>query len=177
MEETGVTTPTGVVEEFDRTVHEELDFSHEARNAQLMADAAAGRDFVLIPKVHAALSCATVLTLDYVEGVKVSDITAADGHDLEQVARNVLEASFRQLFEDGVFHGDPHPGNILVRPDNRIALLDFGLVGRLSRGQQEVAGHAAGGGGAAGRGDGRPGPDAHRAPRPAHLASPSCART
>ena len=138
VEETGVTTPTGVVEEFDRTVHEELDFSHEARNAQLMADAAAGRDFVLIPKVHAALSCATVLTLDYMEGVKVSDVTAASGHDLEQVARNILEASFRQIFEDGVFHGDPHPGNILVRPDNRIALLDFGLVGRLSRGQQEI---------------------------------------
>ena len=72
------------------------------------------------------------------EGVKVSDITAETGYDLEQVARNVIEAAFRQLFEDGLFHGDPHPGNILVLPDNRIALLDFGLVGRLSRAQQEV---------------------------------------
>ncbi len=138
VEETGVTTPTGVIEEFDRTIHEELDFSHEARNAQLMADASAGREFVIIPKVHATLSCATVLTLDFVEGVKVSDISAEAGYDLERVARNVIEASFRQLFEDGLFHGDPHPGNILVQPDNRIALLDFGLVGRLSRGQQEA---------------------------------------
>ena len=138
VEETGVTTPTGVVEEFDRTVHEELDFTHEARNVQLMADASAAREFVVIPKVHAALSCATVLTLDFLEGVKVSDITAATGYDLKQVARNIIEASFRQLFEDGLFHGDPHPGNILVQPDNRIALLDFGLVGRLSRGQQDV---------------------------------------
>ncbi len=138
VEETGVTTPTGVVEEFDRTVHEELDFTHEARNVQLMADASAGREFVVIPQVHAALSCATVLTLDFLEGVKVSDITAATGYDLKQVARNIIEASFRQLFEDGLFHGDPHPGNILVQPDNRIALLDFGLVGRLSRGQQDV---------------------------------------
>jgi ubiquinone biosynthesis protein len=138
VEETGVTTPTGVVEEFDRTVHEELDFSHEARNVQLMADAAAGRETVIIPSVHAALSCGTVLTLDYLDGVKISDITPGTGHDLEQVARNIIETSFRQLFEDGLFHGDPHPGNILVQPDNRIALLDFGLVGRLSRGQQEV---------------------------------------
>jgi ubiquinone biosynthesis protein len=138
VEETGVTTPTGVVEEFDRSVHEELDFSHEARNVQLMADAAARRGTVIIPKVHAALSCGTVLTLDFIEGVKISDITAATGHDLEQVARNIIEASFRQLFEDGLFHGDPHPGNILVQPDNRIALLDFGLVGRISRGQQDA---------------------------------------
>jgi ubiquinone biosynthesis protein len=138
VEETGVTTPTGVIEEFDRTIHEELDFTHEARNAQLMADASAGRGFVVIPRVHAVLSCATVLTLDYVEGVKISEVTAAAGYDLEAVAKNVIEGSFRQLFEDGIFHGDPHPGNILVLPDNRIALIDFGLVGRLSRGQQEA---------------------------------------
>jgi ubiquinone biosynthesis protein len=138
VEETGVTTPTGVVEEFDRTIHEELDFSHEARNAQLMAEAATGRALVVIPRVHAALSCATVLTLDFIEGVKISDVHADAGYDLEQVAKNVIEASFRQLFEDGLFHGDPHPGNILVLPGNRIALLDFGLVGKLSRPQQEA---------------------------------------
>ena len=138
VEETGVSTPTGIVEEFDRTIHEELDFSHEASNAQLMADAAAGREFMVVPRVHAALSCGTVLVLDYVEGVKISEVTAEAGYDLEQVARNVIEAAFRQLFEDGLFHGDPHPGNILVLPGNRIALLDFGLVGRLSRTQQEA---------------------------------------
>ncbi len=138
VEETGVTTPSGVIEEFDRTIHEELDFAHEARNAQVMAEAATGRELVVIPRVHAALSCATVLTLDFVEGVKISDVTAEDGYDLEQIARNVIEASFRQLFEDGLFHGDPHPGNLLVLPGNRIALLDFGLVGKLSRAQQEV---------------------------------------
>ncbi len=138
IEETGVYTPTGVIEEFDRTVHEELDFGNEARNARAMAEASAGRDFLVIPRVHAALSCATVLTLDYVDGVKVSDVTAEAGFDLQQVAKNVIEASFRQLFEDGLFHGDPHPGNILVLPGDRIALVDFGLVGRLSRAQQEA---------------------------------------
>ena len=138
VEETGVTTPTGVVEEFDRTIHEELDFTHEARNAQIMAEASAGREFIVIPRVHAALSSGTVLTLDYVEGVKASEVTAEGGYDLERAARNIIEASFRQLFEDGLFHGDPHPGNILVLPGDRIALLDFGLVGRITHTQQEA---------------------------------------
>ena len=137
VEET-IYTPTGVIEEFERTVHEELDFRNEARNARAMRDAAEERHFLVIPRVHDALSSATVLTLDYVEGTKVNEVTAEAGFDLQQVARNIIEASFRQLFEDGLFHGDPHPGNILVLPENRIALLDFGLVGRLTRIQQEA---------------------------------------
>jgi len=138
IEETGVYTPTDVIEEFDRTIHEELDFSNEARNARAMREAAQGRDFIVIPRVHDDLSSATVLTLDYVEGTKLSDVRAEAGFDLEQVAKNIIEASFRQLFEDGLFHGDPHPGNILVLPGSTIALLDFGLVGRLTRVQQEA---------------------------------------
>jgi ubiquinone biosynthesis protein len=138
IEETGVHKPTGIVEEFDRTVHEELDFTNEARNATEMASAARGRSFLVIPRVHEGLSSAAILTLDYVEGTKVSEVTEAAGFDLERVAKNIIEAAFRQLFEDGLFHGDPHPGNILVLPGNRIALLDFGLVGRLSRVQQEA---------------------------------------
>jgi ubiquinone biosynthesis protein len=138
IEETGIHKPTGIVEEFDRTVHEELDFTNEARNATEMASAARGRGFIVIPRVHEGLSSSAILTLDYVEGTKVSEVTAAAGFDLERVAKNIIEAAFRQLFEDGLFHGDPHPGNILVLPGNRIALLDFGLVGRLSRAQQEA---------------------------------------
>jgi ubiquinone biosynthesis protein len=138
IEETGVYTPTDIVQEFDRAIHEELDFSNEARNARAMHDAALSRPYVVIPRVHEQLSSATILTLDYVEGVKVSDVTASGGYDLQQVAKNIIEAAFRQLFEDGLFHGDPHPGNILVLPENRIALIDFGLVGRLTRPMQEA---------------------------------------
>lgn len=138
VEETGIHTPTGIIEEFDRTVHEELDFTNEARNARAMAEAARGRPFIVIPRVHEELSSITVLTLDYVEGTKVSEITAEAGFDCERVARNIIEAAFRQLFQDGLFHGDPHPGNILVLSGERIALLDFGLVGRLTRAQQEA---------------------------------------
>jgi ubiquinone biosynthesis protein len=138
IEETGLYTPTGIIEEFDRTVHEELDFSNEARNAKEMGENARERPFLVIPRVHEELSSSTVLTLDYVEGTKVSEVTEQAGFDLEKVARNIIEAAFRQLFEDGLFHGDPHPGNILVLPGNRIALLDFGLMGRLTRVQREA---------------------------------------
>ena len=138
VEETGVYTPTGIVEEFDRAIHEELDFGNEAQNARAMAEASKDRPFLVIPRVYADLSCDSVLTMEYVEGVKVSDITPADGYDFEQVARNIIEAAFRQIFQDGLFHGDPHPGNMLVLPGNRIALLDFGLVGRLTRPMQEA---------------------------------------
>ncbi|HSM93119.1 MAG TPA: AarF/ABC1/UbiB kinase family protein [Anaeromyxobacteraceae bacterium] len=138
IEETGVYTPTDIIEEFDRTIHEELDFSNEARNAKEMGAAAAKRKVPVIPRVFDELSSSTVLTLEYIEGTKLSDVTAAGGFDLERVSRNVIEAAFRQLFEDGLFHGDPHPGNILVLPGDGIALLDFGLVGRLGRAQQEA---------------------------------------
>lgn len=138
VEETGVYTPTDIVEEFDKAIHEELDFANEARNAREMARASQGLELLVIPRVHDALSSSTVLTLDYVAGVKVSEVSAASGYDLEAVARNIIEAAFRQLFEVGVFHGDPHPGNILVLPGNRIALLDFGLVGHLTRPMQET---------------------------------------
>jgi len=138
VEETGVYTPSDIVEEFDRAIHEELDFANEARNARDMAAASRELPFVVVPGVHAALSSATVLTLDYVEGVKVTDLGGREGYDAERVARNLIEAAFRQLFGGGIFHGDPHPGNILVLPGNRIALLDFGLVGRIGRPMQEA---------------------------------------
>jgi ubiquinone biosynthesis protein len=138
IEEVGVYTPGDVIAEFDRTVHEELDFANEARNARAMRDASTGRDFLVIPRVFGDLSCSTVLTLERLEGRKIAEILGKDTVDSEQVARNIIEAAFRQLFEDGLFHGDPHPGNVLVLPGNRIGLLDFGLVGRISRVQQEA---------------------------------------
>lgn len=138
IEETGIYTPTGIVEEFDRSIHEELDFLNEARNAEEMREKSKGRDYLLIPEIHRSLCAPTVLTMQFVAGVKVSEITPEAGYDPKQVAKNIIEASFRQLFDDGLFHGDPHPGNVLVLPGNRIALLDFGLVGRLTRQMQDT---------------------------------------
>jgi ubiquinone biosynthesis protein len=138
IEETGVYTPTAMIEEFDRTIHEELDFENEARNARAMRTANEGREQTVIPRVHDALSSSRVLTLDFIEGTRLNDVSAEGGFDTERIARTLIESSFRQLFEDGLFHGDPHPGNILVLPGDRLGLIDFGLVGRLTRVQKEM---------------------------------------
>ncbi|MCP3162158.1 ABC1 kinase family protein [Myxococcus qinghaiensis] len=137
VEETGIYTPTGIVDEFDRAIHEELDFINEATNVRAFLENHRERTYLKIPRVYAALSSRTVLTLEFIKGVKIAPETLAE-EDRKAIAQNILEASFRQLFDDGLFHGDPHPGNLLLMEGNRLALLDFGVVGRLTRPMQET---------------------------------------
>ncbi|WP_338866438.1 ABC1 kinase family protein [Myxococcus stipitatus] len=137
VEETGIYTPTGIVDEFDRAIHEELDFVNEATNVRAFLENHRERPYLKIPKVYSALSSRTVLTLEFIRGVKINQAELSD-EDRKTIAQHILEASFRQLFDDGLFHGDPHPGNLLLLEGNRLALLDFGIVGRLSRPMQET---------------------------------------
>ena len=139
IEETGVYTPTGIVTEFREAMLTELDFNNEAKNLEEFTRNHAARAYVTIPKVHRELSCKTVLTMDELIGVKISQVLREpETYDRKKLARNILDASFHQLFTDGAFHGDPHPGNVLVLPDGRIGLIDFGLVGHLSKQMQET---------------------------------------
>ncbi|HYS08245.1 MAG TPA: AarF/ABC1/UbiB kinase family protein [Myxococcales bacterium] len=141
IEETGIYTPTGIVTEFRSATLLELDFENEARNIEEFARNHADRPYVAIPKLYRDLSSRTVITLEELKGVKLKTVLeSADspGIDRKQLAHNLLEASFRQLFVDGLFHGDPHPGNVIVLEGNRIGLLDFGLVGRMSKQMQET---------------------------------------
>jgi len=140
VEETGIYTPTGIVTEFRNAMLLELDFENEARNIEEFARNHEGRPYVVIPKLHRDLSSRTVITLQELKGVKLKTVLESGesaGIDRKQLAHNVLEASFQQLFKDGLFHGDPHPGNVIVMEGNRIGLLDFGLVGRMTRQMQE----------------------------------------
>ncbi|MFE8598406.1 ABC1 kinase family protein [Archangium violaceum] len=137
VEETGIYSPTGIIDEFDRAIHEELDFVHEASNIRSFLENNRNRPYMKIPRVYDGLSSRTVLTMEFVRGVKISQAELSP-EDRREVAGHILDASFRQLFEDGLFHGDPHPGNLLVLEGNRLALLDFGVVGRLSRAMQET---------------------------------------
>lgn len=130
VEETGVSTPTGIIEEFERSITEELDFLNEARNVRRFVQANRGRPAFKIPEVFEELSGRRVLTLEYLEGVKITE--ACPPHDGPTLARTMVDGAFRQLFVDGFFHGDPHPGNVLVLPDGRIGFLDFGLCGELT---------------------------------------------
>jgi len=136
VEETGIYSPVGIVEEFDRAIHEELDFVHEADNVRAFQATHADRAAIRIPAVHEALSSPMVLTMEYLEGVRLLEADL-DPERRAALARTVVDVSFRQLFVDGLFHGDPHPGNFLLLPGDVIALLDFGLVGRLTRQMRE----------------------------------------
>lgn len=124
--------PLGVLAEFERSILSELSFDTEARNMKRVAANFAGCDFVSVPAVHHDLSTKTVLVMDFLDGVKVRRAREA-GHDMKKVGDNLLRVAYDMLFEHGFFHGDLHPGNVLVLPGGVIGLLDFGMVGRLTQ--------------------------------------------
>lgn len=113
----------------------ELDFGREARSTERVAENLAGDPEVVVPHVYSELSTDRLLVLELMKGVPLSDLDAlvAAGVDPRDVARRVGRAYAHMIFEDGFFHGDPHPGNLLVRDDGAIVLLDFGLAKELPR--------------------------------------------
>lgn len=115
-------------------IRQELDFSQEARNIEAIAANFAGNRDVHFPVVVHELSSARVLTTEFVEGAKITDFgrLAAMGIDRPALAQRLLRAVCQMVFIDGVYHADPHPGNILVHPDGSFTLVDFGAVGRLA---------------------------------------------
>lgn len=137
VEEVAVYSPTGIIEEFDRAVHEELDFLNEAANVRAFYKNHQARPTIKIPRVFDELTARTVLTLEFLPGPKLSN-ASLDQAGSQRMATIILENAFEQLFEDGLFHGDPHPGNLLVQPGPVLALIDFGLVGRVSRQMQDT---------------------------------------
>ena len=125
--------PNAMAAEFRRVFQHELDFSREARNMQHFARELQRDPTVHIPRCYAELSTSRVLTMEYVKGIKVSDTAGlvAAGVDLDEIARRGAVLYLEMIFGKSFYHADPHPGNALVLPGNVIALLDFGMVGRL----------------------------------------------
>lgn len=124
--------PVGILDEFQGSITAELDFIEEARNMRRMVRNLGDLDIVRIPEVHDELTTKTVLCMEFLEGVKIRDAREA-GFDMEAVGRNYLTVAYDMLFKHGFFHGDLHPGNVLVLPGGVLGLLDFGMVGRLTR--------------------------------------------
>ncbi|STZ75439.1 ubiquinone biosynthesis regulatory protein kinase UbiB [Bergeriella denitrificans] len=126
--------PREVVAEFDTYLHDELDLMREAANASQLYRNFQNSDMLVVPKVFYDYCSRDVLTIEWMEGTPVSDIAAlkAAGIDLRKLADYGVEIFFTQVFRDGFFHADMHPGNILVAPDNRYIALDFGIVGTLT---------------------------------------------
>lgn len=129
----------GLVQEFAETLHGELDYVREGRNAERIAANFSDTPSVHVPHVFWATSTSRVLTLERVHGIKITDIATLDsaGIDRKQLAKQAAEAVLQMVFEDGFFHADPHPGNFFIQTDGRIALIDFGMVGILDAQTQE----------------------------------------
>ncbi|TFV85162.1 AarF/ABC1/UbiB kinase family protein [Microbacterium sp. dk485] len=123
----------GIVREFSRTLRAELDYSREAHNAERFAAQFADRPEVLIPRVFWERTTSRVLTLERMTGIKINDLAALDaaGVDRRALARTGADIVLSMVFEHRFFHADPHPGNLFVHPDGRIALIDFGMVGEI----------------------------------------------
>lgn len=125
--------PTALLDEFRRTIRLELDFSVERRSMERFAEMLAHRNTVYVPRAFSEHSTSKVLTMEYIRGIKVSALTEDQhpGYDRTAIAKRGADAMLEQIYEHGFFHGDPHPGNIMVLPNNVVCFLDFGIIGRL----------------------------------------------
>ena len=125
--------PGELVEQFARTIRRELDFLAEAQSTERFRRNFKDDPTRFIPSVHWRFTSARILTTDWVDGVKVTNVAdlEARGFDRREVARNGARAILREVFEHRLFHADPHPGNFFVIENNAIATVDFGIVGRL----------------------------------------------
>jgi ubiquinone biosynthesis protein len=123
-----------LVAEFAYTLRNELDYVREGQNAERLAEAFTDDARVWIPRIVWDFTTERVLTLERVDGVKVSDLATLDrvGVPRRTVAENAVRMFLHQLLDVGFFHADPHPGNFFIQPDGAIAVVDFGMVGRVS---------------------------------------------
>lgn len=124
-----------VVAQFATSLRRELDFVAECRNAERIAANFAGHPGLVIPQVHWQWTRASVAVQDFIDGLPASDLAAVEaaGLDRARLAHQGAGIVLKMVLEDGLFHADPHPGNLFFLRDGRIALIDFGMVGRLSQ--------------------------------------------
>ena len=126
-----------LVDEFERTIVDELDFSKERNNIEHFISRYGNWPMFEFPTPYAECSCSTILVMQKLEGQKITSVPP-NTEAAHQMAQAILSLAFEMIFKDGIFHGDPHPGNIFATPDNRIAILDFGAVGSFSPRQREL---------------------------------------
>ena len=123
----------GIADDFAFTLHNELDYRREGRNADRFRDNFAKESYLYLPRVYWEFSTRRILVLERIRGIQIGDIEALDaaGYDRHKIALHSAQIIIKEILEDGFFHADPHPGNFLVMPDEVIGAMDFGMVGYL----------------------------------------------
>lgn len=124
-----------LVEEFSITILQELDYTREGRNADVLKDSLSELDYVHVARTVWSSSTCRVLTAELVTGIKITDLAEISrcGYSTHEIARNLWRTYLKMVFIDGFFHADPHPGNLVVLGNNVIGLLDYGMVGHLDK--------------------------------------------
>lgn len=124
----------GVVQEFAKTIFEEIDYIREGRNADTFRHNFRGNDSIFIPRIIWKMTGRRVLTIEYVPGARITDLNALAAMEVDRTELTGIGVNFylKQLLEDGFFHADPHPGNMRIMPDGRVGIFDFGMVGRVA---------------------------------------------
>ena len=122
-----------IADEFEKTIREEMDYGREREMLTEIGENFAENDRIRVPEARPALSSDRVLTMEYVEGTKISDVEDLDelGLDRTDLAVTLQETYLQMIVQDGVFHADPHPGNLAVKDDGRLVFYDFGMSGRV----------------------------------------------
>jgi ubiquinone biosynthesis protein len=130
-----------IVEELAGSLREELDYQIEGRNAERLRNNLRSDPRLRVPQVYWSLTCRRVITLEYLEGIQFNEIDRLHeaGYQLASIAQVGVEAYLKQVFDDGFYHADPHPANLMVM-GNQVAFLDFGTTGYLTPGQKELLG-------------------------------------
>lgn len=131
---------SGMVSDFETTIKAELDFTKEGENADTFLRNFSRDEGIIVPKVRWIYTTKRVLTMEYFEGIKISDLDALEqaGIDRRKIAETLAVSICNQILRDGFFHADPHPGNIQVLPDGTVVFLDLGMVGRLSEARKSA---------------------------------------
>ncbi|GAQ95464.1 ubiquinone biosynthesis protein [Thermodesulfovibrio aggregans] len=138
--ESKIFDPIGIVEEFSRAITKEIDFRREASNAIVFRENFKDSPNVYIPYVFKEFTTEKILVMEKVKGVRIDDVESLNkkGFNIERLLNNLIEMYFKQIFDHGFFHADPHPGNILVMDNSSIALIDFGIVQRIDEEFKEI---------------------------------------
>ena len=121
----------GIMDEFDRSIHKEIDYYNEFMNMQRIEMNFVENPHIHIPATYTKYCTSKVLTMEFIEGTKLNDVYESNSEEFDKklLAKYVLDSYLQQLFIDGFFHGDPHPGNVMILEDNVVCYLDLGMMG------------------------------------------------